>query len=107
MSRGRGQVDFARAGLLLIGFIDRRNFTDSMHKLRGHFKSCDELLNFSEDLDSRVQGLVKRLLLPLDDSFDVVLFSADFGEYVAHGVGENRDKFVEEGLVEIESAAIA
>ena len=60
-----------------------------------------------EQLDSPIQRLIKRLLLALDDLLDVVLLGADFGEDIAHRVGQDGDQLVEERLVEAERAAVA
>ena len=43
----------------------------------------------------------------MDDLLDVVLFGAEFGEDVAHRVGQDGDQLVEERLVEAEGAAVA
>ena len=60
-----------------------------------------------EYLNSPIQRLIKRLLLALDDLLDVVLLGAEFGEDVAHRLGQDGDELVEERLVEAEGAAVA
>ena len=54
-----------------------------------------------------IQRLVKRLLLGADNFLHLLFLGADFGEDVAHRVGEHVHEFVEERFVEAERAAIA
>ena len=54
-----------------------------------------------------IQRLVKRLFLGADDFLHLLFPGADFGEDVAHRVGEHVHEFVEERFVEAERAAVA
>ena len=50
---------------------------------------------------------IKCFFLSADDILDVIFPGADFGENVAHGVGEDVHEFVEEWFVEAEGATVA
>src|SRR5260221_1494416 len=60
-----------------------------------------------KDFNSFIQRLIKRFFLGADDVLDMLFPSPDFGEDVAHGVGEDVHEFVEEWFMEAEGAAVA
>ena len=62
---------------------------------------------FLEEFHAPVEGSVEGFFFDADDVFDVGLAGADFGEDVAHRLGEDADEFVEEGFVEAECAPVA
>jgi hypothetical protein len=53
-----------------------------------------------------IQRPIERLLLQLQHGFDLLFLHAQFGEHIAHVRGEDIDELVEEGLFELERAAI-
>ena len=60
-----------------------------------------------KNFNSSIQRFIKRLFLALDHFLHLLFARADFGEDVAHRVGEHVHEFVEKRFVEAERAAVA
>ena len=75
--------------------------------LRSLLKNCAHEYSVFKDFNPPIQRLVKRLFLALDGFLHLLLPGADFGEDIAHRVGQHVHEFVEERFAEAERAAIA
>ena len=62
---------------------------------------------FFKKFNSAIQSFIKRLFLGADGFLHLLLAGADFGEDVAHGVGEDVHQLVEKWLPEAQCAAVA
>src|SRR5262245_38149733 len=65
------------------------------------------LNSFFKQLNSSVQSFVKRLLLPLDEFFDMILLGSDLWKNVSHTIRDYPHKLVEERLVEPQRPTVA
>jgi hypothetical protein len=59
-----------------------------------------------EQRDAFVQSAIEALFFQLQHALDLLLLHAQLGEDIAHLRGEDIDELVEEGLFEIEGAAV-
>src|SRR5712671_4129785 len=66
------------------------------------------LLNrFLKQADPAVQRFIKGRLFSLNDFFDMHLLGSDFRKSMAHRLGEDGHKFVEERFMETQGAPVA